>query len=286
MIFSQAILKRCGDIESNPGPLDQGRSQKQIKLCQVNMRSLLADGDTTHGTTKFSEFKTFVYSNDFDIIGITETWLDGSIDNDKLYLTEYLPPIRKDRSRHGGGICVYIHNNFAAQRIPTIEPDGVEIICLEYFCRHTKNLLCITYKPPDNDTLDYLVGIDSILSNSHNYNDIIFLGDFNCKHEHFCSTDRTTANGRLLKAYFDSREFVQLVHEPTRFQQYSSSCLDLLFTNKAININNVIVYPQINNCDHCPVAVELSTQTPVIIDHTTVWFGTTNEEIMTCYAIY
>jgi hypothetical protein len=80
LIFAQNILKRCGDIELNPGLYDggqsRGRSQKPMKICQVNKRSLLADGDTTQGTTKFDEFKTFIYSHDFDVIGVTETWLD------------------------------------------------------------------------------------------------------------------------------------------------------------------------------------------------------------------
>ena len=86
MMVSTKLLKSCGDVESNPGPLSSGQCRKAISFCQINMRSLLAEGDTTQGTNKFTEFKSYVYSHEFDVIGITETWLDDTIDSDKLSL--------------------------------------------------------------------------------------------------------------------------------------------------------------------------------------------------------
>ena len=263
-IVGPNLLHICGDIEINPCPNEAHQTEKSIKFLHVNVRSILADGDTTQGITKLDEFKTFVYSHDFDVIGLSETWLDDcdTIDSDKLLLTGYLPPIRKDRSRHGGGVCAYIRDEFAARQMSLSRlAVNIEAICIEYQVNGAKNLLCITYKLPDTDTLDYLDGIDSLLSISA-YNDIHLMGDFNCKHDLFCPTDRTTTDGRLLKAFFDAREFAQVVHEPTRFQQNYASCLDLVFTNRPTKIDNVTVHPQINNCDHCPVSVTLSTTVP------------------------
>jgi hypothetical protein len=133
------------------------------------------------------------------VIGITETWLDDTVDNNKLFLTGYLPPIRKDRSRQGGGVCVYIHNDFAAKHVCDIELYDAEVICIEYRARNRKHLLCFRYKPPDSDIIDYLVSFDSIFSKSTDYDDIMFMGDFNCKLQYFCVTDRTTTDGRILK---------------------------------------------------------------------------------------
>ena len=215
-IVGPNLLHICGDIEINPGPNEARHTEKSIKFLHVNVRSILADGDTTRGITKLDEFKTFVYSHDFDVIGLSETWLDDTIDSDKLLLTGYLPPIRKDRSRPWWWRLCLIRDEFAARQISISALEvNIEVIGIEYHVNGTKNLLCITYKPPDTNTLDYLDGIDSLLSISA-YNDIHLMGDFNCKHDSFCPYDRTTTDGRLLKAFFDAREFAQIVHEPTK----------------------------------------------------------------------
>ena len=77
IIVLPRLIELCGDIELNPGP------SKQAQYCHINLRSITADGDTTYGTTKFLEFEAFIASYDFDIIGITETWLDATITNEK-----------------------------------------------------------------------------------------------------------------------------------------------------------------------------------------------------------
>lgn len=48
--------------------------------------------------------------SNFDIITITETHLDSSIDNNSLIFSGFHPPIRLDRNtcRHGGGVTMYI----------------------------------------------------------------------------------------------------------------------------------------------------------------------------------
>ena len=123
-------------------------------------------------------------------------------------------------------------------------------------------LICFVYKAHNADTVDFLSDVNDILSNSSGYSDIIFMGDFNCKHSHFCPTDSTNTEGKLLKADFESKDFTQLVHEPTKFQCDSLSCLDLVFTNCATNTRDVNVHPPINNCDHCPISCRMALSHP------------------------
>ncbi len=151
-------------------------------------------------------------------------------------MKQYLPPLRKDRNRHGGGVCVYIQEHFAAKRVEALEPRDLEAICFEYQIKQQTHLVCFMYKAPNIDITDFLVGVEAILSNANGYYDMSFIGDFNCKHNQFCSSDRTTNDGRALKAYFDAHNFVQIVKEPTRYQNMSQSCIDLIFTN---NIQSV-----------------------------------------------
>ena len=128
------LIKQCGDIELNPGPVI-----KEPQLCHVNLRSLTADGDTSRGTTKFEEFESYVASYNFEIIGISETWLDNSIENKNIALKHYFPPIRRDGNRHGGGICAYIDEDFPAKHASELEQDNIEVLCFEYFIKKRKN---------------------------------------------------------------------------------------------------------------------------------------------------
>ena len=63
------LLSKCGDIESNPGP---------IRFCHLNARSLLSDVDTNlhiqHQYSLLDEiYETLIYRSEFDIIAISET---------------------------------------------------------------------------------------------------------------------------------------------------------------------------------------------------------------------
>lgn len=48
----------------------------------------------------------------FDIITISETHHDCSIDNNSLVIIGFHPPMRLDKNRHGGGVAMYISNEF------------------------------------------------------------------------------------------------------------------------------------------------------------------------------
>ena len=45
-----------------------------------------------------------------DIIAFNETRLDPNITNGMVHLNDY-DLIRKDRSRNGGGVCIYLHSS-------------------------------------------------------------------------------------------------------------------------------------------------------------------------------
>ena len=97
---------------------------------------------------------------------------------------------------------VYIDENFPAKNVSELEQNNIEAICIEYTVNKKKNLLCFTYKAPDLDILKCLVGIENILLKT--YNDIIFMGDFNCKHVSF-SLCRTRYVGNCSSVGHDVR---------------------------------------------------------------------------------
>ena len=89
------ILILSGDISLNPGP-----SVRNIKACLLNARSL---------RNKTSAFSDFVWSNDLDMVGVTETWLRPS---DTQGLIDEITPAGFQlhhvprRNKKGGGVAV------------------------------------------------------------------------------------------------------------------------------------------------------------------------------------
>ena len=87
-------LKLSGDIESNPGPSivpttsSISHPQTGLHIIHINIRSLLPH---------FDEFKIAVSDLDPDIVALSETWLDSSVDDIDISLDGY-NVVRRDRN--------------------------------------------------------------------------------------------------------------------------------------------------------------------------------------------
>ena len=63
------LLICCGDIEKDPGP-----KYSSLKFCHWNFNGL-----TAHDSIKISLLQAYIIHNNYDIICISETFLDFSI---------------------------------------------------------------------------------------------------------------------------------------------------------------------------------------------------------------
>ena len=71
IIFSEILSVNSGDIETNPGP----RKLSPIKCCHWNLNGLAA-----HDFIKVPLIKAFISTHNFDILYLSETFLDSTID--------------------------------------------------------------------------------------------------------------------------------------------------------------------------------------------------------------
>ena len=97
LLHMSIILLCSGDIHPNPGP---GRV-KDISIVHANIRSL-----RRNYVTKLDEIRCTL-ADDYDIIILSETWLNSSVASNVLNLQDFQPPFRRDRpddSGYGGGI--------------------------------------------------------------------------------------------------------------------------------------------------------------------------------------
>ncbi len=126
------ILQISGDIEINPGP----NSNESSMSSNVDLHGIFKHKlSIVHLNVQSLQQKTDIIQAEldhFDIIALTETWLNDTIDNNDLALTQYHPPIRKDRTtdRHGGE-AIYIKDTLPVARRPDLEPQDIECVWVD-----------------------------------------------------------------------------------------------------------------------------------------------------------
>ena len=102
LVFADNILL-SGDIELNPGPRISDCQNLSVSHWNVNSLSV-------HDFTKLDLIKAFNSNHDFDIICLSETYLNSSFDLDlnELTIDEYTM-VRADHPLNvrRGGVCIY-----------------------------------------------------------------------------------------------------------------------------------------------------------------------------------
>ena len=78
---------------------DNFESDNSLKLSFTNIRGLRSN---------FVDCESFLESNSPDILALSETNLDDSIDSGNFFARGYLPLIRKDSGTHMHGLAVYV----------------------------------------------------------------------------------------------------------------------------------------------------------------------------------
>ena len=68
----------------------------------------------------------------YDIVVLTETWLNQSIQNTELILSNFQPSFRRDRKdRIGGGVAIYVHEGIHAKERTEFNVNGTESLWIE-----------------------------------------------------------------------------------------------------------------------------------------------------------
>ena len=110
MLFSGFTWKKIilsGDVETNPGP--QSIPCQEFSICHWNLNSI-----ATHNFIKVSLLKAYITIYNYNVIILSEAYLDSSIPSDDNNLE--IPDYRLIRADHpsnskSGGVCVYYRNS-------------------------------------------------------------------------------------------------------------------------------------------------------------------------------
>ena len=174
------IFNRSGDIEKNPGP--KPNSYQCFSICHWNLNSI-----TAHNFLKVSLLRAYITAHSFDVICLSETYLDSSISHDENHLQ--IPGYNLYRVDHPlnikrGGVCIYYKISLPL-KIKNIQCPQE---CINFELK-IKNKLCnfITlYRSPNQcqDNFESFINnielnLDAIMTNNPFLT--VILGDSNAK---------------------------------------------------------------------------------------------------------
>ena len=111
--LSLTIIRLSGDIEENPGPICN--LNQSFSICHWNLNSI-----TTQNYLKISLLRAYISLHNFDVVCISETYLDSTtaVYDESLAITGYNLR-RADHASNSkrGGVCVYYKSSLALRLI-------------------------------------------------------------------------------------------------------------------------------------------------------------------------
>ena len=193
------LLIRSGDIETNPGP----KKQSCLKFFHWNLNGLAA-----HDFIKLPLIEAYIATNNFDIVCLSETFLDSSIPNDdhRINIAGY-SLLRADHPSNTkkGGFCIY-YKDF----LPLIKKDDItdlkECLVMEIIVDGKKCFFTCLYRSPSqnyNQFSDFCKDFSILLNNinDHRLSCSVIVGDFNAKCSKWYPLDKNNAAGETLQTY-------------------------------------------------------------------------------------
>ena len=235
VLYYFLILLLSNDIETNPGPQIESII-KDLSVCHINAQSMLSELDMIAAEL-----------GNFDVITISETWLDHTISDLDTMIPTYQTPIRLDRNRHGGGVAMYFKNNVPfVERKDLIIPN-LEAVWAEVKLSNKKVLIGTFYLHPrfsDWQLVEYAIEQAAQICP-----ELILLGDFN---ENLYDTTKCKNVQNLMNSF----GLNQIIDSPTRITQYTSTLIDLILVANSLR------------------CTDKGTIEPFCSDHHAVYFST------------
>ena len=186
-----------------------------FKIASLNVNSLIKHID---------DLRIFLADNPVDVLAINESKLDDSIKNCELYIPGY-EIIRIDRNRNGGGVCFYINNSINFVIRHDLNLNDLENLCLEIQKPSSKPFLVVTWYRPPCSSAELFSHYETLVGKLDSLDlEYYLIGHLNCN----MASAHFDINTRLLCEISDTNGLQQLIREPTRITESSSSLIDVI----------------------------------------------------------
>ncbi len=239
------VLLACGDIHENPGPRKPATRTdcaSELRILHINVNSITA-------WSRLQDLEVLKTSENIDIICINESKLSSAISDADVRLSGFHDPVRRDRTRHGGGVMVYIRDTLEFRRRTDLECNDLEIIFIEAFVTKSRSIVLGTcYRSPSQNRAEektFTDRISCVLERAllHNPFCLVLTGDFNMRSINWKKKTATNAVDKDFLGVVNLHNLSQLVSHPTR----RDSLLDLVLTDSPALLNELLILPKLDD---------------------------------------
>ena len=243
-------------------PVVHSNSIPQVSCLVVNIRSFL-----THRVEMEARIQSLAVRP--VVIGITESWLDDSIEH--VSLVGYVLVVRRDRGdgRKGGGILLFVREDVGCVS-HLFDSKVAERTWAILHSDFGPIVISLWYRPPDRGNIDFVSGLNAeFLRFAKLGVGVVLLGDFNVHQESWLKfSSGNSPEGWQLQKFCIEQGLTEHVKAPTR----GDNLLDLVLSDLG-NSLKIEVLPEINQGDHSLVLVHFDFGVPVTVSITrNVWF--------------
>ena len=171
------------------------------------------------------EIRIILADQYFDVLALHETRLDKNISNQYMFIQNY-DLIRADRSRSGGGVCLYVMNSNNYLNRNDLIGDNLEAICIEIFKPSSASCIVGTIYRPPSAFVDSFSNIEQLVKLIDDENkDFYLFSDLNSN-----MLEISNNSSKNLNAIMELYQLTQTISSPTRVTMTSSSLLDVCIT--------------------------------------------------------
>ncbi|XP_055614967.1 uncharacterized protein LOC129761281 [Toxorhynchites rutilus septentrionalis] len=188
-VFQRATLGEYDSIEHHSQPdlplISRGNdtTSNVMWLYYQNVRGL---------RTKIDDLYVAVCDCNYDVIMLTESGLDDSINSIQLFGAEFnvfrcdRSPSNSSKSRFGG-VLIAVARHFSAVSVQTRNGNSLEQICVSTTIRGKRILLCAVYIPPDRSRDvgvydSHLASVRELCDRASSDDTVLVCGDYNQPH--------------------------------------------------------------------------------------------------------
>ena len=257
-------------IPCNPSSLSlSNAAQSDLNIAHVNCNSITAEN-------RLSDLELFLSMNSIDVVCLTETKLDCTVNQSLYSLDGYHDPLVRHRDRFGGGVAVLAKDNIAIKRLPDLELSDIEWIWLLVKTETATIIICTVYLPPNLTSAqhnDFLQKLNDSVANAQRLSTdcIIILGDLNAGSNflapQFTNHSPITSFENKLKDEIISFDMHQLITEPTRRSNSTANLRDLIIVSNPFIVRRSGVMSPFSKIDHFPVFLTLNITPPSRTTH-------------------
>ena len=136
-------------------------------------------------------------------------------------------------------LCIYVRNTISYRNLSYTIPDNLEAVVVEIHKPNSRPFIVSTIYRPPNSTVDIFGKIEYFISKFDcEHNEFYLLGDLNCN-----MLDTSSHVTKKLNLLLESYQLYQMINQPTRVTQFTSSLLDICVTSNPEHVILTDVVP-------------------------------------------